>query len=345
MYKKEYLTENDILDGLVIKDMRNFINEIKDDYDLDKILSEFDKIELPEKFSKELDYKSEKFKEKALVIRALENKKINNPIELDSDYYPDKKSLIDNRLIIAEKGSEMTLVIDAKDLEDKEVLEHRGINRILVKDNATLNIIKIQRFNDKINNYDLNLSIVKNRGKINWVTVEIGANHSQSYNLTKLEKEGSEADIRSIYFGDEKRELDLNYIIEHYGAHSKSEIESRGVLKDEAKKNFNGKLHFKKEARQADGSEKEYVLLMDKTVNSNSTPALFTEEDNVEGEHAVSAGQIDEDRLYYLMSRGFDEVEAKRLLVEAAFNPIFEKIPLNELKGSVMNEVKRRLEK
>jgi Fe-S cluster assembly scaffold protein SufB len=63
----------------------------------------------------------------------------------------------------------------------------------------------------------------------------------------------------------------------------------------------------------------------------------------VEGEHAVSAGQIDEQRLFYLMSRGMSKAEAKQLMVEAAFNPIFDKIPLNDLKGSVINDVKTRI--
>ena len=341
MYKKEYLTEQEMLDGLVMKNMRDFINS---EVNIDEILSQFNEMNVPEKFKEIFESKTEKFKKSGLIVRALENKKIKNPIELNAEYLAEEKTLIDNRLIIAEKGSELTLVIDYEDL-DKEILEHKGVNRILVKDNAVVNIIKIQRLSDKGKNYDLNLSIVKNRGKINWVTVDIGAKESYSLNINKLEKEGSKADIKSIYFGDEERKLDLNYTVKHYGAHSFSEIESRGVLKDKAKKTFRGNLHFKKEARQADGSEKEHVLLMDKSVDSDSIPALFTEEDNVQGEHAVSAGQIDEERLFYLMSRGFDENEAKKLLVEAAFNPIFEKIPFNELKGSVMNEVKRRLEK
>jgi Fe-S cluster assembly scaffold protein SufB len=129
----------------------------------------------------------------------------------------------------------------------------------------------------------------------------------------------------------------------HQGRHSSSEIESKGVLKDKAKKVFRGDLYFQKGAGQSKGSEKEEVLLLDKTVDSDSIPALFSEEDNVEGEHAVSAGQIDEQRLFYLMSRGMSKAEAKQLMVEAAFNPIFDKIPLNDLKGSVINDVKTRI--
>jgi len=129
----------------------------------------------------------------------------------------------------------------------------------------------------------------------------------------------------------------------HQGRHSSSEIESKGVLKDKAQKVFRGDLYFQKGAGQAKGSEREEVLLLDKTVDSDSIPALFSEEDNVEGEHAVSAGQIDEQRLFYLMSRGMSKAEAKQLMVEAAFNPVFDKIPLNDLKGSVINEVKTRI--
>ena len=198
--------------------------------------------------------------------------------------------------------------------------------------------------NDKSTNFDTNISAVENNGKLNFIPIEIGAKSTITSSENNLLADGSSASISSIYFGDGDRKMDLSYRMNHSGRHSSSQIETKGVLKDRSEKVFRGDLYFKKGASLADGSEREEILMLDPTVKSDSIPALFTEEDNVEGEHAVSAGQLDEDRLFYLMSRGMDEKQAKKLIIEAAFNPIFEKIPLNDLKGSVINEVKHRLE-
>ena len=78
-------------------------------------------------------------------------------------------------------------------------------------------------------------------------------------------------------------------------------------------------------------------------IRDSSIPALLCDEDDVEGEHAASAGQIDENRLFYLMSRGLDEREAKKLIIEASFRPVIEKIPLENLRKLISNEVDRRL--
>ena len=340
MYRKEYLEKKSIFEDLIVEEVAD--GNISES-DLKKITEKFANIDKNKELKDIIDEKSKDFSENGIYIKAPAGKKYETPFELDYNINSAKKEFNDNNLVIAEKGSELNLVVDYKNDDKKETI-HKGLTRILVKENAVVNFIKIQRMNDKSKNYDSNLAIVENNGEMNWITVELGAKETTTSNFNLLKSAGSKSDIKSIYFGDGERKLDLNYTVKHFGRHSKSEIESRGVLKDKAKKIFRGNLHFKKEAKAADGSEKEHVLLMDKRVESDSIPALFTEEDNVQGEHAVSAGQIDENSLFYLMSRGFTEVEAKKLLVEAAFNPIFDKIPLNDLKGSVMNEVKRKLE-
>ena len=66
-------------------------------------------------------------------------------------------------------------------------------------------------------------------------------------------------------------------------------------------------------------------------------------EDDVQGEHAASAGQINENQLFYLMSRGLSEREAKKLIIEGAFRPVIDRIPLEELKQIIDSEIERRL--
>lgn len=66
-------------------------------------------------------------------------------------------------------------------------------------------------------------------------------------------------------------------------------------------------------------------------------------EDAVEGQHAVSTGKMDENKLFYLMSRGLSDVEAKKLIIEADFQPILEKIPVIELRDAISTYLRRRL--
>ncbi|MFP4198701.1 MAG: Fe-S cluster assembly protein SufD [Halanaerobium sp.] len=342
-YNKEYLKEKKWQDELVIKKMTDNLNN---EEEIIKYLEQF-KGKKVEKGNQGLDPKylamAETFYNTGLFIKIPKNVELKLPVEIFYELDRNNPVLIDNNLIVAEENSKLTIVIDFR-MQDKELTAfHNGLTRVIVKENAVLNIVKVQRFNDQSDNFDSNISLVSNQGELNWIPIELGARNSVTNNENTLIDDGSRASISSVYFADGERKMDLGFKINHQGRHSSSEIESKGVLKDRAQKVFRGDLYFQKGAGQAEGSEREEVLLLDKTVDSDSIPALFSEEDNVEGEHAVSAGQIDEQRLFYLMSRGMSKAEAKQLMVEAAFNPIFDKIPLNDLKGSVINDVKTRI--
>lgn len=342
-YNKEYLKEKKWQDELVIKKMTDNLNN---EEEIIKYLEQF-KGKKVEKGNQGLDPKylamAETFYNTGLFIKIPKNVELKLPVEIFYELDRNNPVLIDNSLIVAEENSKLTIVIDYR-MQDKELTAfHNGLTRVIVKENAVLNIVKVQRFNDQSDNFDSNISLVSNQGELNWIPIELGARNSVTNNENTLIDDGSRASISSVYFADGERKMDLGFKINHQGRHSSSEIESKGVLKDRAQKVFRGDLYFQKGAGQAEGSEREEVLLLDKTVDSDSIPALFSEEDNVEGEHAVSAGQIDEQRLFYLMSRGMSKAEAKQLMVEAAFNPIFDKIPLNDLKGSVINDVKTRI--
>ena len=342
-YNKEYLKEKKWQAELLIKKMTDNLNN---EEEIINYLEQF-KNKRVKKGNQGLDQKylalAEAFYNTGLFIKVPKNVELKLPVEIFYELDQENPVLIDNNLIVAEENSKLTIVIDYRMQDQNLEAFHNGLTRVIVENNAVLNIVKVQRFNDQSDNFDSNISLVSNQGELNWIPIELGARNSVTNNENTLMDDGSRASISSVYFADGDRKLDLGFKMNHQGRHSSSEIESKGVLKDRAQKVFRGDLYFQKGAGQSKGSEKEEVLLLDKTVDSDSIPALFSEEDNIEGEHAVSAGQIDEQLLFYLMSRGMDKAEAKQLMVEAAFNPIFDKIPLNDLKGSVINDVKTRI--
>lgn len=285
---------------------------------------------------------SEGFSNSGITLYISKNTKINKPIRIEFNLDNENPVLIDHNIIVSESGSESTIVFDYSSNNEIEAF-HNGLTKVYAMENSVVNIIKIQNLNHNSYNFDSNVAYVKGRGKVNWISVEIGSSISSSNHTTYLENEGSESNLSSIYLGDGSRKMDLEYSMIHKGPRSISNIETRGVLMDNSMKVFRGNLDFKKGARRSKGVEEEYVILLDPTVKSHSIPALLCEEDDVEGEHAASAGQIDENKLFYLMSRGLSEREAKKLIVEASFRPIVDRIPLEDLRQTINDEIERRL--
>lgn len=270
------------------------------------------------------------------------NVKIQEPISVEFNMDDKNPVVIDKNIIIAEPGSEATVIIDYSS-DDTEKVFHSGLTVVHSEENSVINIIKVQRMNSMSRNLDSNIAVVEGHGKVNWISVELGSDVSGVNFLSILKGEASESGMSSIYLVDGERRMDLEYSMIHRGVRSVSSIESKGVLKDNARKVFRGNIDFKRGARSSKGVEEEYVILMDPEVKSDSIPALMCGEDDVIGEHAASAGQIDENKLFYLMSRGLSERDAKKLIVEASFAPIISRIPVESLQTLISNEVERRL--
>nr|WP_300003077.1 Fe-S cluster assembly protein SufD [Tissierella sp.] len=275
-------------------------------------------------------------------LRVPKNLKIKEPIRLDFALDKDNNHLVDFNNIYVEANSEVTLVIDYKSIDISEGF-HNGFTNIFAENGSIVNIVKLQRLNSNSYNFDSNHSKVESNAQVNFVSVELGGAVS-AFNYTSiLEEEVSLSNLSSIYLGDKTQKLDLEYTMIHKGVKSRSSIQTRGALLDKARKVFRGNLDFKRGARSAKGVELESVLLLSPDVKSDSIPALLCEEDNVEGEHAVSAGQIDKSKLFYIMSRGLSEKEAKKLIVESSFKPIIDQIPFEDLKLEVNDNIERRL--
>lgn len=267
---------------------------------------------------------------------------IKDPVKVDFNLDEENPTLINYNTIVAEEDSQGTLIIDYRSEEGLEGF-HNGLTMVYAKRNSVINIIKIQRMGDQALNFDSNIGITEANGRINWISIEIGGSITSSNFSSYLRGEASESNLSSIYLGDGDRKLDLDYNMVHMGPRSISNIDTKGVLKDRSRKMFKGNLDFRQGSRLSQGVEEEYVILLDPRVKSDSIPALLSHEDDVIGEHAASAGQISEDKLFYLMSRGLDENRAKKLIVEASFRPVINQIPFENLRAIISQEVERRL--
>ena len=106
---------------------------------------------------------------------------------------------------------------------------------------------------------------------------------------------------------------------------------------------FNGVGHIVKGAKGADAQQESRVLMLSDKARSDANPILLIDENDVTAGHAASIGQVDPEDMYYLMSRGLDLADAQRLVVEASFNPVLDRIPDEDLKTEIDEHLQRRL--
>ena len=136
--------------------------------------------------------------------------------------------------------------------------------------------------------------------------------------------------FNNIYIGKEKDILDMNYYMLNKGEKTNSYIEIAGALFDESNKNFKGIIDFIEGSKNAVGYENENCLLFSDKAISKSLPMLLCHEEDVSGTHSVSTGKPDEDKLFYLKSRGISEDESKKLIMIGNFTKALTKVKNKE---------------
>lgn len=139
--------------------------------------------------------------------------------------------------------------------------------------------------------------------------------------------------FNNLYIGKDKDLIDINYDLKNIGKSSNNNLKVEGCLKDNSKKIFRGIIDFVEGCTKSDGQENENCILLSDTCISRSVPILLCHEDDVIGAHGESSGKINEEKLFYLMSRGLSRKESEKLIVLSNFNKI-----INEIKDETIKE-------
>lgn len=245
-------------------------------------------------------------------------------------------------LIVAEAGAKLELILDIhSDSESKA--RYFGKTVIVAKAGSEVKLVKVQRLSSVSETFDLNLSIVDEGGTVQVVDLQVGSGYKAISNESELNGRHAKSEVKAAYYGEKEENLDLSYTMTHGAKQTESVILAKGALADKASKVFRGNLFFKTGASESVGKEQEFVTLLSPSVKSDSFPALMCSEDDVIGEHAASIGQVDLEKLFYLMSRGLSEVEAKRLMVKASFEEILSEISDQSLYLAVSEALDRRI--
>lgn len=159
--------------------------------------------------------------------------------------------------------------------------------------------------------------------------IDLGGKIKVSNYYSVLENKSTNT-FNNIYIGKEKDILDMNYYMLNKGEKTNSNIEIAGALFDESNKNFKGIIDFIEGSKNAVGYENENCLLFSDKAISKSLPMLLCHEEDVSGTHSVSTGKPDEDKLFYLKSRGISEDESKKLIMIGNFTKALTKVKNKE---------------
>lgn len=185
---------------------------------------------------------------------------------------------------------------------------------------------------------------IKERASLTYNFIDLGGKVRISNYQSNLKGYESTNLFNNIYLGTNDDIIDMNYYVNITGVKSKCNIEVQGAVDDNSKKSFKGTVDFISGCVDAIGEENENCVILNDKAVSKSLPMLLCGEESVTGAHGVASGKIDASKLFYLLSRGLSEKEAKKLIINANFTNILNNLIDDSLKEEILEIINKKID-
>jgi Fe-S cluster assembly protein SufD len=243
-------------------------------------------------------------------------------------------------LVVAEPTSQVSYVDEiVSDDFDRQTLTSSAVE-VITRDGAQVQYVAVQRLGRGAFYQSQQRTLAYRDSTLDTLNVNLGASVSRVDLNARLLGPGANSDMLGLYFGDQDQHFDHNTSQDHEAPNTFSDLLYKGALDGESRAVFRGIIRVHKGAQQTDAYQTNRNLLLSEHARADSLPNLEIEADDVKCSHGATVGQLDEDALFYLMSRGLSRERAERLVVLGFLGEVLQRLPL----GGVVEKVTRAIE-
>lgn len=205
---------------------------------------------------------------------------------------------------------------------------HAAVVEIYVKDSAYCRYSTVQNWSNNIINLVTKRALVESHGHMEWIDGNIGSNINMKYPACVLKGEGAKGTTVSIAFAGEGQIQDTGAKMIHLAKGTTSQIISKSICRGGGKVNYRGMVKIAKNAENAKSHVECDTIILDEQSTSDTIPTNIVENDSSYIEHEATVSKVNEEQLFYLMSRGLTEQEATEMIVMGFIEPFAKELPM-----------------
>jgi Fe-S cluster assembly protein SufB len=234
----------------------------------------------------------------------------------------------EHTLIIVDDNSSLEFIEGCSAPGYNELNLHAGCVELFIGENSSLRFSTIENWSKNMLNLNTKKSIVKENGKLEWVMGSFGSKISMLYPMTILNGYNAKVEFTGLSFAGSDQNLDTGLKVIHNAPETKTYVDNRSISKDGGICTFRSNIFVSKKATDSKLALACSSLMLDSESKSDTIPVNTIETDNIEFSHEASVGKISDEVIFYLMSRGYNEEEAKALVVRGFAEPIAKNFPV-----------------
>ncbi|HSN65688.1 MAG TPA: Fe-S cluster assembly protein SufB, partial [Fusibacter sp.] len=227
----------------------------------------------------------------------------------------------EHTLIVVEKGASLHFIEGCSAPKYSVQNLHAGAVELFVKEGAKLRYSTIENWSRNMYNLNTKRCVVDKDARIEWVSGSFGSKVSMLYPMSILRGEGASSEFTGITFAAKGQYLDTGTKVIHAAPNTTSIVNSKSISKDGGHAFYRGLLRVTPNAKGAKATVNCESLMLDNQSKSDTLPIIEVGNDQVDIGHEAKIGRISDDTIFYLMSRGISEAEAKAMIVRGFVEP------------------------
>ncbi|GCE19130.1 Fe-S cluster assembly protein SufD [Dictyobacter kobayashii] len=247
-------------------------------------------------------------------------------------------------LIIADEQSSVRFVEEYNsNVAGEEPSLLSDVVEVFAKREARVEFSNLQDLGQNIWNITNKNAVFDNDASVTFVLADLGAKVNLETIGAGLHGNGSAGELVGVFFADHEQRFSINTLSDHAALSTNAETLVKGVLTDSSRVEFDGMIRVRPKAQQTASFLSAHGLLLSKKARGEFIPGLEIAANEVSASHGATSGQIDEEQLFYLMVRGISRPEAERIIVQGFFEPVLQRIPVENLRIRLRRSIISRM--
>jgi len=272
------------------------------------------------------------------------NTKVEKPISIIflTSQWEEKIATCPRTLIMLEKNSSAIIMETHCSIEETEYLSN-AVSEISLGNNSHLEHYRLQMHSKDAYHIGTTQVLLRQTSQFKSVSADLGGKLIRNNLKTEVAGENASCILNGLYITNGNQHVDNHVTIDHSQPYTNSREHFKGVLGDKSTTAFQGSIIIRKNSQKVDSYQENKNLLLSSEAEANTKPAFWIYADDVKCGHGASSGELNEDALFYLLSRGIPEKEARAMLIKGFISEIIASVEWDLYKSHLENLVEDKL--
>jgi Fe-S cluster assembly protein SufD len=235
-------------------------------------------------------------------------------------------------LVALEENAQATVLVDYLSPNIDAQSSYVGATELLVGQAASLHYVSLQDWNRKTFEFSHQRAVVERDGNLDWIIGTMGGQFVKLFIEADLIGQGANARVSGMFFADGTQTFDHDTQQNHNAPLTRSDLLFKGAAKDEARSVWQGMIKSLPQMQKIDGFQASRNLLLSEDARMDAIPGLEIEADDVRCTHAATFGTLEEQPVFYLMSRGVPRPDAELMVIEGFFEELLDRVPFERVR-------------